>query len=383
MPPPTIERRLQESQSLREKVTELIKEVDRLLADERARTSEGAWRLLLGHESLWNLDTRDEFQRRLLERLALNGSGLTAQVWSILEREYQWSEQRSSLYRSLPPDLVDVVLDYIDYLPAVEQAERLCHNRCYRDAIEMMEPIVCRLRGELGSRARLVLARSHLKVRSLDRAEELLAQVVQADPRCIPAYLLRAVVFRTRGRLLEAKEAYLAVLRLDPDHREAAVGVVTVQGELAAAPRPSSAPVGPRATASPVPVRPSAYPEPGAGRSSSLIWVFVALAFGPLALSVRADSWRMLFVTIPWSLMVAAAFVWLRRHRAKEGVVELRLADGAEDPDPKLASSTPPELEGANLGALPDFGYRSLETGRFVTALFAVLLVMLLIALAS
>jgi tetratricopeptide (TPR) repeat protein len=90
-----------------------VRDVERLLADGRASTSVEAWRALLVHDSLWNIDTRNAFQRQLFEILARSDARLSNHVWRLLEEEYRWTEQSMSLYRSLAPDLVDRVMNEI------------------------------------------------------------------------------------------------------------------------------------------------------------------------------------------------------------------------------------------------------------------------------
>ncbi len=216
---------------------ELMRQVELLHDNEEAWTSFGAWRTLLQNEALWNVDTRDAFQQRLIELLAVNASSLPAKVWALLDQEFNWSEQRWSLYRRLPPDRVELVLDYVEFLGAVEKAERLWNEGVSGEARAALEPIAARLTGELGTRARLVLGRCYLKVGSLGRARSVLEEIIQADPRCVPAYLVLASVFRASTYLdpgaERTRELYQKVLELDPENEEARSELARIEKEQA------------------------------------------------------------------------------------------------------------------------------------------------------
>ena len=223
-----------EAQWVEEAADQLAQQVRQLHSDPGTWTSEDAWRVLLQNPSLWNVDTKDAFQRRLVEILALQGATLSAGVWGILEEEFRWGEQRWSLYRMHPPNVVDRVMDCVDYLATIEAAERRWNDGLYHQAIAQLEPVAGSLRRELGLRARLLLGRCYMRTRAWGNAEAALGEVIRLDPSCVPAFLLLATLYRAEGRPRPAKDMYARVLELVPGHQDAAAGLALAEAEMQA-----------------------------------------------------------------------------------------------------------------------------------------------------
>lgn len=201
---------------------DLMRRVERLRVARDLWTSEDAWKGLLESEALWSVDTRDAFQGRLIAFLAENGAGVPAAVWSVLDDEFSWSEQRWSLYRTLDPEMVDEVVNYVDYLATIEKAERHFAAGDYQEAGRELDPIVRTLGGPLATRAALTLARCFLEVDAQDNAEQLLKELIAAQRDCVPAHLLVARVFRMSGRHSLALGAYARARELSPGNPEIA-----------------------------------------------------------------------------------------------------------------------------------------------------------------
>jgi tetratricopeptide (TPR) repeat protein len=102
----------------------------------------------------------------------------------------------------------------------------------HAEAIALVAPVVRSLRGEIGVRARLVLAQSYLAREEHGRAEHHLKDILNTDPRHVPALLLLAEACRARGMTERAWQAYRQVLAIEPGHRDASEQLAIVEREL-------------------------------------------------------------------------------------------------------------------------------------------------------
>jgi tetratricopeptide (TPR) repeat protein len=233
-------------------------------------------------------------------------------------------------------------------IAAVQLAEHLYDMKDFRGAIEQVGPIVSWLQGELGTRARLVLSRSYLLDSSPEKAERPLKELLKADPRSIPAHLLLAVVYRSRGQLVLARDAYVQVLKLDPDNAHAEKELRDVRAQLgqpeaeAAALRAEAVTAHPGRTTAPPPhprVSDAAPPEAEGSTSPSLgfIWWLLTLAVLSSRQVSGIDIDGRVLLTLMMVLLVGGAIValWLWRRQATETTPTLGLGLGRETATPR------------------------------------------------
>jgi tetratricopeptide (TPR) repeat protein len=113
----------------------LLDRVRVLHDDAEARGSEGAWRELLASESLWSVDTRRAFEGALIERLVRRELVLAPEAWGLLQQEFHWTAEALSLQRSLPPEVIEQLLERLALAP-VEFTSRLCDEGRHAEARE-------------------------------------------------------------------------------------------------------------------------------------------------------------------------------------------------------------------------------------------------------
>ena len=94
----------------------------------------------------------------------------------------------------------------------------------YWDAIQLLEPVVEKAPGKLGSACKVVLARCYLKNPNWSRrAEETLLDATRSDPASVEAWVLLASIYAEKSMRNRACSMYRKVLELRPEHDEAAV----------------------------------------------------------------------------------------------------------------------------------------------------------------
>ena len=106
---------------------------------------------------------------------------------------------------------------------ALRRAARLFEKEKYWDAIQLLEPVIDRASGRLGSKARTLLARCYLKNPKWQRrAEEALLEVTRRDPAAAEAWGLLGGIYASKQMQNRALSMYRKALELDPEHAEAA-----------------------------------------------------------------------------------------------------------------------------------------------------------------
>jgi tetratricopeptide (TPR) repeat protein len=106
---------------------------------------------------------------------------------------------------------------------SVRKAEKRFREEQYWDAIQLLEPAIPKLEGRPRSRARVLLARCYTKnPHWMKRAEEVLQNVVQEDPKLADAYYVLGTIYRAGGLKSRAVSMLRKTVELKPDHEDAA-----------------------------------------------------------------------------------------------------------------------------------------------------------------
>ena len=129
-----------ESEWATEAADQLLAKVVELHDDAKAFASEQAWRMLITHECLWNVDARQRFERSLIELIVLNQFELPPAVWCLLEQEFRFTELALALGRSLPKDGLDRVLKRLEQAP-IDRAHQLFDEGRYEELEALLKPL--------------------------------------------------------------------------------------------------------------------------------------------------------------------------------------------------------------------------------------------------
>ena len=151
------------------------------------------------------------------------------------EARYREAIEEVALLTSRPGDVATRAREFLDRcrVALVEDAEGFAEQYRHTAAVALLEPMVADLDGELGKRARLLLARSQLAVGAYENARRCLNDLLRHDPRDVTALLLLAVAYRASGLLGHASMTYERVLTLDPENEQAARQLRSVEKEEA------------------------------------------------------------------------------------------------------------------------------------------------------
>jgi tetratricopeptide (TPR) repeat protein len=119
-------------------------------------------------------------------------------------------------------------------------ARQLLSKRRHQEVIATLQPVIDLLPGPLATEGRFLQARSYVGEAKYPEAEELLEQVLAAEPSNIPAARLMAFVLRQRGQLAHAAAVCQGILAIDPGDEQAARLLRAIENEQAQADKPAS-----------------------------------------------------------------------------------------------------------------------------------------------
>ena len=119
-------------------------------------------------------------------------------------------------------------------------AEKLFAEEQYWDTIQQLEPMLPRAQGDTRARARILLARSYLKnPKWKKRAEGILLELLEENPRNVAACLMLAEMYRDARLPSRARSLYQKVLELQPGHTAAREGLELLEPPPAKVPEPA------------------------------------------------------------------------------------------------------------------------------------------------
>jgi tetratricopeptide (TPR) repeat protein len=109
-----------------------------------------------------------------------------------------------------------------DLLAAAATAEKLVEDGEFWDAIQLLEPLLPRMRGQLRARARMALARAYARNPKWQRrAEAALRLAIEDSPRDVEARLMLAGLYLDLGLHARSGAIYRTVLEMDPGNAAA------------------------------------------------------------------------------------------------------------------------------------------------------------------
>ena len=109
---------------------------------------------------------------------------------------------------------------------SLAEAEQLLGDGKFWDSIQLLQKLMPRVPERLSRRAQLALARGYRKnPKWVKSAEDLLLNVVQADPRSVDALIELGNLYEAEGLKSRAVAMYRKVVELDPGHGEARAAV--------------------------------------------------------------------------------------------------------------------------------------------------------------
>lgn len=131
-----------------------------------------------------------------------------------------------------PPAGVDSDLVTRQAEQAIRRAARSVAEEKYWEAIQLLETSITRVEGPVKHAGQVLLARAYAKnPHWLKQAEQLLQQVLQADPGNVDAYYHLAGIYRAGGLRSRMTTMLRKVLELKPDHEEAHAELEALEAE--------------------------------------------------------------------------------------------------------------------------------------------------------
>ena len=230
-------------------VDEFMKKVESLYNNFFERINEDNWRELLKEDVCFQIETSNEVSYKLLE-FFMEKNYLPETIWKILDEYFEWTEKEEELKEKFPPGFINYLYANINgrfnlKYDLFKKDEDIDHDKFIRNyydgdyyvySTNIYETKKCIDRAmEIApyhEDLKLLNSRYLFKTDEVDKAIEVLDEVIQENPECGEGYFLRAGGHLRKGEIEESLKDFEKSLEIAPESSAAIKGIATCHYSL-------------------------------------------------------------------------------------------------------------------------------------------------------